>query len=114
MKLVATKPVSPFWQTVFIFLIDVIAVYRIQKLRRYLKIVVLPSVILSNIPVFLNIPWFLNCDPNLWLILISYDTCLPFEMNIFIGMVYGGFLVFSIHLIRKWSMEWNKQFDKVF
>lgn len=111
MKLIATKPVSLFWQTLFMILIDVIGVYRIQKLRRYLKIVVLPSVMLTNIPMFFIIPGFANCEPNMWLILITFDTCLPYEMNIFIGSVYGGFLLFSIHLIRKWSIEWNKQFE---
>jgi len=110
-KLISTKPVSLFWQTVLIFLVDVIVVYRIQKLRRYLKIVVIPSVILSNIPTLLNIPWFLNCESDWWLLAITYDTCLPFEMNVFIGIVYGGFLVFAIYLVRKWSVQWNKQFE---
>ncbi len=112
MKLIATKPVSIFWQTVFVFVMDVIAVYRIQKLRRYVKIVVIPSLILSNIPSFLNIHSYLNCDPDWWLTWIQYNTCIPYELNIFVGIVYGGFLVYSIYLVRKWSVQWNNKIEK--
>ena len=105
MKWIATKPVSLFWQTVFIIILDVYAVYRIKKLRRYLALVVLPTVVIATITgtIFID----LNCITDMWLILIGYDTCLPYEINVVIQMIYGTFLVYSIYLIRKWSIQWN-------
>ena len=106
MKWVATKPVSLFWQTLFIFVFDIYPVYRIQKLKRYLIINVIPSGIIAT--ALATIFAEFDCMPNWWLTWIGYDTCVPFEMNIFVGIVYGGFLVFSIYLIRKWSVQWNE------
>ena len=111
MKLIATKPVSLFWQTVFIIVIDVYAVYRIQKLRRYLQIVILPTAIIATI--FSSIFTDFNCEYDWSLIVIGYDSCLPFEINLVIQMIYGLIMVYSIYLIRKWSMEWNRKFPLV-
>lgn len=108
LKIIATKPVSLFWQTVFAIFIDVFAFYRIQKLRRYLLIVVLPSVLITT-PIS-TLATDLNCIPDWWLFFI-YDTCTPLGPQIINGIIYGGFLVFSIYLVRKWSMQWNKKFE---
>ena len=108
-KLISTKPVSLFWQTVFVFTIDVFAFYRIQKLRRWLLLVVIPA-ILTNIPVNIFFPTDIECESDWWLFFI-YDTCQELEIQIFTGIVTGLFLVYSIYLVRKWSMQWNKQFE---
>ncbi len=107
MKLIATKPVSLFWQTLFTFILfcDLYAFYRIQKLRRSLLIVVFPNAILST--TIASIFADFNCEPDWWLVLIGYDDCLFYGVNVLIGIIYGGFLVFSIYLVRKWSKEWN-------
>jgi len=108
MRIIATKPVSINWQIFFVFTIDPIAFYRIKKATRYLLITLLPAAIIST--TISSIFTDFDCEPHLWLLII-YDTCIPLEPQIVIGIVYGAFLVFSIYLIRKWSMEWNKQFD---
>ena len=108
MKVVATKPVSLFWQTFFAIFIDGFAFYRIQKLRRYMVIVVIPNVIIvsSISTIFTDF----ECEPDWWLYFI-YDTCQALEIQIITNLIYGGFLVFSIYLVRKWSVEWNKKFQ---
>lgn len=108
MKIIATKPVNLFWQTVFAIVIDVFAYYRIKKLRCYLKIIVLPVVVILT--VISTIFTEFVCTPDWWLFII-YDTCQPLEPQIIAGMIHGAFLVFSIYLIRKWSKIWNKQFE---
>jgi len=110
MKIIATKPVSLFWQTVFAFVFDIYAVYRIQKARRYLKIVLIPLAIIATITssIFTDFDCVQKFD---LLIIIAYDSCLPYEINVILQGIYGGFTVFSIYLIRKWSILWNKQYE---
>jgi len=93
----------------FIPFVDLFAFYRIEKLRRVLLIVVLPSAILSTTigTIFADF----ICEPDWWLVIIGYDTCLSYEFNILIGILYGGFLLFSIYLVRKWSIQWNETFN---
>lgn len=108
MKGIATKPVSINWQIFFIIFIDVFAVYRIKKFRRYLLIVVIPAVLLIT-PInliFTN----LECEFN-WLLFMIYDTCSSFELNLYDNVIAGIFLVYSIYFIRKWSIQWNKQYE---
>jgi len=107
MKWIATKPVSIFWQIVFVFVIDVFAFYRIKKLRRFLLIVVLPTAIIATITSSIFTDF--NCEQDWQLIVIGYDTCLSYEINIVIQMIYAAFLVYSIYLVRKWSIQWNEQ-----
>ena len=112
MKFIATKPVSLFWQTVFIFVFAIYAVYRIQKTTRYLTIVLIPFAIISTITSSIFTDF--NCVQDYFqLIIIAYDSCLSYEINVILQMIYGGFVVFSIYLIRKWSVQWNKQFPLI-
>ena len=82
MKIIATKPVSIFWQIVFVFVIDVFAFYRIKKLKRYLLIVVLPAVLLSTTFSTILFQVDLECESD-WLLYLIYDTCQ--ELNVQIG-----------------------------
>lgn len=111
MKFKATKPVSIFWQTVFIFVLDWFAMYRIKKFRSYLYFIVLPYVVISNIISIVIFPTAFDCIPDWILFFTIYDTCQLFEVNILTHGIYGGFLVFAIYLIRKWSVEWNNNFQ---
>lgn len=108
MKFRATKPVSLFWQTLFAIILDAFAYYRIKKLRRYLLIVVIPATVISTL--FSSIFANLNCISDWWLYVI-YDTCQTFEHEIIYALIRGGFLIFSIYLIRKWSVEWNNNME---
>ncbi len=108
MKWTPTKPVSIFWQIVFVFVIDVWAFLRIQKFKRYILIVVIPAVVL-HLPTTLY-PVDLECEPNWWLFLFV-DTCQPFEIQMYGAIINGLFLLLSIYLVRKLSIQWNKQFS---
>ena len=109
MKFIATKPVSLFWQTVIVIVLNFLAAYRIQKSKRYLAIILIPTVIIATITplIFTDIA----CLEDGQLMLIRYNSCLSYEINIILQAIYGGFMVFSIYLIRKWSREWNKQYE---
>jgi hypothetical protein len=109
-KLVATKQVSLFWQTVFAITIDVFAFYRIQRLRRFFKLIVIPVLLLTSVPIAIFFPIEFDCEPDWWLLLI-YDTCQELEIQIYGGIVNAAFLIYSIYLVRKWSSEWNKKFE---
>jgi hypothetical protein len=110
LKLIATKPVSLFWQTVFAIFIDVVAFYRIQKLRRFFKLVVIPAVLLTTVPVMIFFPTDLECEPD-WGLFIIYDTCQDFDVQVGVGLINAAFVIYSIYLVRKWSKEWNKKFE---
>jgi len=110
MKGVATKPVSLFWQVVFAIFIDVFAFYRIKKLRRFLLIVVLPAVMIGTTFSVIFSSINLECETE-WLLFFIYDTCEAFDVQIVAALINGGFLVFTIYLVRKWSIEWNRQFE---
>ena len=109
LKGVATKPVSLFYQTLFVFIIDVIAFYRIKKLRRFLLILVIPGTIITS--TISSIFTDYTCEPD-WMLYMIYDTCQSFELQIITSLIYAAYLVFSIYLIRKWSIQWNKQFER--
>ena len=106
-----TKPVNLNWQTLFV-LLDIFTIptiiyafLRIQKFRRYLLIVFLPEMVIAITLVIVN-PVDMECESEwFWII---YDTCRSFEFQVLDYAIYGGFVVFAIYLVRKWSMEWNK------
>ena len=110
MKWVSTKPVSLFWQVVFAFTIDVFAFYRIKKLRRFLLIVVLPAVIIGTTFSVIFSSINSECETE-WLLFFIYDTCEELEVQIGSAIINSAFLVFTIYLVRKWSIEWNRQFE---
>jgi hypothetical protein len=110
LKLIATKPVSLFWQTIFAITIDAFAFYRIKKLRRFFLLVVIPAVLLTTIPVNVFFPTDLDCMPD-WVLFMIYDTCQEFNVQVYVALVEAAFLIYSIYLVRKWSTEWNKKFE---
>jgi len=114
MKWVSTKPVNLNWQTFFVildfFLIPTViyAFLRIQKFRRYLLLVFIPEIAIAFtfvLPTSIN----MECEPEWYWII--YDSCVSLEVQVIGNLIYGGFTVFAIYLVRKWSKEWNKQFS---
>ena len=99
-------------QTIFclIPILDMYAAYRIKKLRKYLAIMIL----VIAIPVSIASTVFLPTDEDLvegfTNIIIFYfgvdDNQFIFSVGVQIGTV-----LFAIFLIRRWSKQWNMQFD---
>ena len=93
--MVEQKPVSVNWQTLFILIpiIDLWAAYRIEKLGLYILFIIAMIVIGFIVGFVEGILFFGMSDFFSW-------------------MVFLGGVVASIYLIRKWSEEWNKKFEK--
>jgi len=112
--MVEKEPVDLTRQTIFALIpyLNLYAIYRIQKLRRYLLIVILASVSSSIIgSVGMIVYAMLNSDSpdlvqNIELIMTSIRS-LPAYVIYF----FGGMLV-NVYLVRKWSKKWNEQFVK--
>lgn len=108
--LVAQKPVSIRWQIVFVFIspLNLWAFYRIQKLRKALLYVFIPSSIIEILIWFFMLskyPGF-NTVPS-----EAGRMLLENPYIIFTPMLSIGFLLFSIHLMLKWSRQWNLKFQ---
>ena len=90
-------------------ILDLIASYRIKKLRRFLLYVWVPVIIISVIGSGIIDPDYYeqDCETD-WLIWYFYDTCASEEMNIFDNLLRVIFVVIAVILIRKWSIEWNE------
>ena len=108
----AKEKVSLSVQTVFcmIPILDVYAAYRIKKLRKYLAIIIL----VIAIPVTIASSVFLPTDDeglegftNLLIFYYGVDD----NQFIFSVGTQIGTILFAIFLIRRWSKQWNLQFD---
>lgn len=99
--MVTKEPVSLTWQTVFMLFLPtaIYAFYRIQKLRRYL-VIILP--ILVGV---LILEWALFPDE----FLEDNDSD---EYNFFQALLLVSEIAFSMVLVRKWSRKWNDNFSK--
>ena len=109
----ANGKVSLLIQTIFclIPILDMYAAYRIKKLRKYLAIMILVIVI----PVSIASSIFLPTDDedlvegftNIMIFYYGVDD----NQFIFSAGVQIGTILFAIFLIRRWSKQWNMQFD---
>jgi hypothetical protein len=99
-------------QTIFciIPILDGYAAYRIKKLRKYLLIMILVIIV----PVTIASSVFLPTDDeglegftNLLIFYYGVDD----NQFIFSVVVQIGSILFAIFLIRRWSKQWNMQFD---
>jgi hypothetical protein len=115
----ATGKVSLLRQTIYVFIpiLDLYAAYHIKKLRWYLLIMILVGFAMSGIASAINPPmtdidedriFTIHGELN-WEYLILGEN--P-ELTIATTIVYQA-VVFGIavYLIRKWSKQWNMQFD---
>lgn len=99
-------------QTVFclIPIMDMYAAYRIKKLRKYLVIMLL----VIAIPVTIASSIFLPTDEELvegFTNLLIFYYGVDDNQFIFSVVVQIGTILFAIFLIRRWSRQWNMQFD---
>ena len=100
-------------QTIFciIPILDMYAAYRIKKLRKYLAIMIL----VIAVPVSVASSVFLPTDDedlvegftNVMIFYYGVDD----DQFIFSVGVQIGTVLFAIFLIRRWSRQWNMQFD---
>ena len=99
-------------QTIFciIPILDMYAAYRIKKLRKYMAIMIL----VIAIPVTITSSVFLPTnDEGLegFTNLMTYYYGVDDDQFIFSIGVQIGSILFAIFLIRRWSKQWNLQFD---
>jgi len=104
----ATGKVSLTRQTIFVLIpvLDLIAFYKIKKLRKYLLIVYLGVVGIASTAYSMVVTpesWAFNdnYDPNFMMDPESWALTFPM-----IAITYA----ISIYLVRKWSREWNEKF----
>jgi len=92
---VEKKPVSVNWQTLFIFIpiIDLWAAYRVEKLGRYILLIIALAVVGFIVGFVEGFLFFGMSDFFSWIVVLVA-------------------VVISIILIRSWSTEWNEQFEK--
>lgn len=100
------NPVSVNLQTIFMIIpiLDLYAAYRVEKLRKYLLFIISYAIVVAV----------------LLLVLFPIDESLDFESSLQEAN-FGGDIIglgieliaigISIVLIRKWSKEWNEQFE---
>ena len=115
----ATGKVSLLRQTIYVFIpiMDLYAAYHIKKLRWYLLIMLLVGAAMGGLSSVINPPieeydedriMTIHGDIN-WEYLILGDN--P-ELAIATSIMYQA-VVFAVavYLIRRWSHQWNRQFD---
>ena len=95
-------------QTLFCLapILDMYAAYRIKKLRMYLLIVIF----VVAMPVSIASAVFLPADDEDTMDFMMYEWGEDKEFLFSVG-VYIGTVLFSMFLIRRWSKQWNTQFD---
>ena len=109
----ANGKVSLTTQTLFCIIpfLDIYAAYRIKKLRKYLVIVlsvgIVSSTVISSVP-------FLMEDNNdnvgeLASLMSNYGA--DDDKFLFYAALQIGIILLAIFLIRRWSKQWNEQFD---
>lgn len=105
-------PVSLTWQTIFCFIpiMDIVAAYRIRKLRKYLLIMIVVIAIPVSIASSIFLPTEDEGIKGLTNLMTHYygvdDSQFIFSIGVQIGTI-----LFAIFLIRRWSNQWNQSFN---
>jgi formate hydrogenlyase subunit 3/multisubunit Na+/H+ antiporter MnhD subunit len=108
----AKGPVSLTWQTIFCFIpiMDIVAAYRIRKLRKYLLIMIVVIAIPVSIVSSIFLPTEDEGIEGLTNLMTYYygvdDSQFIFSIGVQIGTI-----LFAIFLIRRWSNQWNQSFN---
>jgi formate hydrogenlyase subunit 3/multisubunit Na+/H+ antiporter MnhD subunit len=99
-------------QTVFciIPILDMYAAYRVKKLRKYLAIMILVIAIPISIASAIFFPTEDEGLEGFTNLLIFYYGVDDIQFLFSVGVQIGTIL-FAIFLIRRWSKQWNLQFD---
>ena len=108
----ADGKVSLTIQTVFcaIPILDMYAAYRIKKLRKYLALIILVIAIPVTIASVIFLPVEDEGIDGFTNMMMFYYGVNDDQFLYSIGTQIGTIL-FAIFLIRRWSNQWNKQFD---
>ncbi len=112
--MVKKEPVDLTRQTIFALIpyLNLYGLYQIQKLRRYLLIVILASVSSSIIAIVGMIVYAMlysgspDFVQNIQLIVTSIRS-LPAYV-----IYFSSGILLNVYLVRKWSKKWNEQFVK--
>ena len=115
----ATGKVSLLRQTIYVFIpiLDLYAAYHIKKLRWYLLIMLLLGAAMGGIGTAINPPIeeydenkIMTIDGQInWEYLILGEN--P-EIAILTTILYHVVVyAVAVYLIRRWSHQWNRQFD---
>lgn len=100
--MVKQEPVSIKWQTLFVFIpiVSLWALWRIQKLRKGLLIFIPTNLISSGVfNVFERIS---NSYSN------GFESFFPAIIGL---IILGTGIGITVYFTLKWSKEWNKKFD---
>ena len=117
--MVKQQPVNINWQSLFVIIpfVGLWAAYRIEKLRYYLIIIVIPSLFehyfvrpLIYVEFFEKFIENSNCETN-WALYFFFNSCDPIELQFFDTVFVLFFIGLGIILIRKWSRVWNEKFS---
>lgn len=111
--MVKDEPVSLMRQTIYclIPLLDIYAAYRVTRLRKYLIIMILVGIPVSIADSMIFAIDVTNEDledmESFDMLFYGYDT------NHFIVtiIVWVGFILLAIFLVRRWSKQWNKKYE---
>ena len=107
----AKGKVSLTWQTIFCFIpiMDMVAAYRVKKLRKYLFIMIvfvaIPTTIVAEI-LFPVEEELVEGFRNLFMYYYGVDD----NQFIYSVALQIGTIALAIFLIRRWSAQWNNQF----
>lgn len=113
----AKGPVSMAWQTIFCFIpaMDIVASYRVKRLRKYLLVMLgiglgfgIIDLLVAPGEIFAGPdPRFYSGDSLDWdYILLGGDT--EHALALFIANLAVAYVA-AVYLIRRWSRMWNEQ-----
>ena len=116
----ATGKVSLLRQTIYVFIpiLDLYAAYHIKKLRWYLLIMILVGAAMSGISSAVNPPMqeidedrimTIHGDINWEYLMLGENPELTIATTIIYQVVV---FAVAVYLIRRWSKQWNLQFDQ--
>jgi len=117
----ATGKVNLLLQTIYCFIpiLDLYAAYQVKKLRWYI-VIILASAIVVSIIMSLVTPPIDEYDPDK---LLTEDGQLNWEYAMFgenreLGianyLITEGILIaIAVYVIRRWSKQWNMQFNDI-
>ena len=96
----------------FIPIVGIWAFYRIQKLKKMILYLEIPTIILVIITDVVLISSGLAGTPEEIEILAETNTEILTPM---FGSLLGfiAIAIFAVYLIHKWSVEWNQKFDNI-
>ncbi len=113
--LVASGKVSIIWQMIFVAFIPIVGIwafYRIQKLKKMILYLEIPTITLVIITDVVLISSGLAGTPEEIEVLAETNTEILTPM--FASLIgFVAIAIFAVYLIHKWSVEWNQKFDNV-